>query len=177
MRSVFCFAFLFRLPAGRQRIHLLQRIAAGRPVTGFGDGPARFLVSMLSFCAAFPSLTPTSRCRTNAGPGKQVPARNPLSACHCLNYLLQPSRCAWQPRADPSKQAPKAVSEKWTAAGNFGRQSGRNISFVQKKRIPRRKSFRSRIRFHQDFSSPLSSSGPSHSASPRAKATLARIPV
>ena len=58
-----------------------------------------------------PSLTPTSRCRTNAGPGKQVPARNPLSACHCLNYLLQPSRCAWQHRADPSKQAPKAVSE------------------------------------------------------------------
>ena len=82
-----------------------------------------------------PSLTPTSRCRTNAGPGKQVPARNPLSACHCLNYLLQPSRCAWQHRADPSKQAPKAVSEKWTAAGNFGRQSGRKISFVQKKRI------------------------------------------
>ena len=73
-----------------------------------------------------PSLTPTSRCRTNAGPGKQVPARNPLSACHCLNYLLQPSRCAWQHRADPSKQAQKAVSEKWTAAGNFGRQSGRN---------------------------------------------------
>ncbi len=124
-----------------------------------------------------PSLTPTSRCRTNAGPGKQVPARNPLSACHCLNYLLQPSRCAWQHRADPSKQAPKAVSEKWTAAGNFRRQSGRKISFVQKKQIPRRKSFRSRIRFHQDFSSPPSSSGPSHSASPRAKATLARIPV
>ena len=73
-----------------------------------------------------PSLTPASRCRTNAGPGKQVPARNPLSACHCLNYLLQPSRCAWQHRADPSKQAPKAVSEKWTAAGNLGRQSGRN---------------------------------------------------
>ena len=54
MRSVFCFAFLFRLPAGRQRIHLLQRKTADSPVTGFGDGPARFLFSLLSFCAAFP---------------------------------------------------------------------------------------------------------------------------